>query len=115
MATLKVTNADPVILMKKMNGESERISVTAPIINLNGATGDSLLAQQRRVLDAIKELNRAICEAAPHGRDFQTDHTGTKYDAARAEFMRELEFINEMEVRHEEIVARIFNQINGRG
>ena len=116
MGTLKLESTENAILMRRQEtGETERISVTAPMVNLNGASGESLLEQQRQVLDALRELGRAIKAAAPHGRDFQTDRTGTKYDAARKEFERECDFIFEMEARHEEIVARIFNQITGRG
>ena len=116
MATLKLeSNENAIIMRRQETGESERISVTAPMLNINGASGDMLIEQQRQVLDALRELGRAIKAAAPHGRDFQTDRTGTKYEAARKEFERECDFIFEMEARHEEIVARVFNQINGRG
>lgn len=115
MTKITLESTENTVLIIRRNGESERVSVTAPMLNINGASGEMLLHEQQEVLTALNTLGRFLRAAAPHGRDFQTDSTGTKYDMARSEFEREWEFITEMELRHTEIARQIHNQLHRRG
>lgn len=51
--------------------------MNGPIVNLNGATRESLISQYVAVRDAADALLKALGEAFPHGRDYQTAHPGT--------------------------------------
>lgn len=39
--------------------------------NLNGTAPMELIAQRRRIMEAITELRKALGAAWPHGRDYQ--------------------------------------------
>ena len=47
-----------------------------PVVNLNGATRESLLKQHMEVAAAARALYRALADAGPHGRDYQTAAPG---------------------------------------
>lgn len=46
--------------------------ITPPVVNLNGATKESLINQHLTVLHHLRIAAKAMHEAFPHGRDFQT-------------------------------------------
>jgi len=52
-----------------------------PQISLNGTDRQSLLDQQRRVLEALDDLVTAMSHAIPHGRDYQ--YRPAEYPLAR--------------------------------
>lgn len=110
MLTLSSTD-NQIVMQRRETDTSEIISVVAPIVNLNGATKRSLLDQQAAVIGALDMLRKALANAHPHGRDFQVgDVDGSKYAQANKDFVRELDFVNEMEARHEEIGRRLYLQ-----
>lgn len=45
-----------------------------PVVNLNGASRESLIEQHKAVVDAAETLLKALGSAFPHGRDYQTAH-----------------------------------------
>lgn len=52
-----------------------------PIVNNNGTSGHELLQQQINVLRTLRAARDAICDAAPHGRDFQLNQPHDYYTA----------------------------------
>jgi hypothetical protein len=46
-----------------------------PLVNNNGATAQSLVAEQVAVIKALDAAIDAMAKATPHGRDFQTHTT----------------------------------------
>lgn len=56
---------------------------TFPTLNLNGTSGDRLQEPLLDILDAIRALRKAMSEATPHGRDYQTMPAGSYEQAAR--------------------------------
>lgn len=55
-----------------------------PRVNLNGTSRDALAEQYRVAHRAIGAAIDAMCQATPHGRDYQTLPAGS-YESARAE------------------------------
>jgi uncharacterized protein YqgV (UPF0045/DUF77 family) len=72
-----------------------------PQINLNGSTRKSLVEQQCDVLAAIRELQKAMQEASPNGRDYQTAPMGT-FNRAQEAWRERWQVIEDM---HKEIEA----------
>jgi len=50
--------------------------------NINGGTVESRAHSLRKILDGLQDTMDAMCEGAPHGRDFQVDAPGS-YAVAR--------------------------------
>lgn len=46
--------------------------VVCPTINLNGTSADALIEQYAKAATAVADAIKAVAEAWPHGRDFQT-------------------------------------------
>lgn len=55
-----------------------------PQVNINGTSKDALLKQSMKAYHAVTAAVEALCEGAPHGRDYQTLPAGS-YEQARAE------------------------------
>jgi len=55
------------------------------IPNLNGNSVESLVEQSRKILDAIRNLESALIEASPHGRNYQTAESGA-WESDRADW-----------------------------
>ena len=51
----------------------EQGEVVAPVLNINGASGDDLLEAYQAALTALTEAMTCMNMTAPHGRDFQTE------------------------------------------
>jgi hypothetical protein len=47
-----------------------------PIVNMNGATVESLIEQIHEAYKKIEEAHKAIQNAFPHGRDYQLNPAG---------------------------------------
>ena len=63
-----------------------------PIVNLNGTSREALVEQQMDVVTAADALIKAMANAMPHPRDFQTTAPGT-YEAARDAYAARLELV----------------------
>jgi len=53
-----------------------------PQVNLNGTTRERLVEQQCAVMEHLRATYAAMCEAAPHGRDYHL--RPEEYHEARA-------------------------------
>jgi hypothetical protein len=42
----------------------------APLVNLNGTDAETLIEQQKDIVEAADQLLRALHHAMPHGRDY---------------------------------------------
>jgi hypothetical protein len=66
-----------------------------PKINLNGTTRRQLLIdQQINALQALRAAQTAMCDAMPHGRDFQLNPTD--YAPARAAWMDRIQLVYDL-------------------
>ena len=46
--------------------------ITPPVVNLNGTSKEALVNQHLTVINYLRVAAKAMHEAFPHGRDFQT-------------------------------------------
>ena len=60
-------------------------NVIAPVVNINGTSAEELLNQLQGASEAISIAFKALQEAYPHGRDYQTAPQGT-YQQAREQY-----------------------------
>lgn len=56
-----------------------------PVVCLNGTPREELRLQRERVVDALRQAQRLLQDAAPHGRDYQI---GGNYPLAVAAHLR---------------------------
>ncbi len=82
---------------------------TAPIVNLNGSAARDLTDQQRKIADAAYDLITALCEATPHGRDYQTSPQGD-FEAARREHAATIKAAQDIRTRAVDIAMAVINQ-----
>jgi hypothetical protein len=69
--------------------------LTLPHVNLNGTSRESLVAQQCDVMHALVALQKALQEASPNGRDFQTAPMGT-FNRAQEAWRERYQVIEDM-------------------
>jgi len=69
--------------------------LTMPIVNGNGDRVETLLEQARNVCEALRVAKGTMCEAMPHGRNFQCNPSGD-YQKARDEMYSMMEQIDAM-------------------
>jgi hypothetical protein len=74
--------------------------LTLPQVNLNGTSREQLVEQQRNVMHALDALQKAMQEAAPHGRDYQP--RPAEFKPAREAWLERMQVIGAM---REEIEA----------
>ena len=48
------------------------MNMPMPTVHLNGTSRDSLVKQRRDIIDALGDVETAIRQAWPHGRDYYT-------------------------------------------
>lgn len=53
-----------------------------PRVNLNGTSRAALIEQATAVIEAATALEKALAEASPHGRDYQTYPDNAAFKAA---------------------------------
>ena len=58
--------------------------LTAPLLNLNGAAGKSLVEAYSTAAHAVQAAMKLLQQTTPHGRDFQTAPAG-EYQKALSE------------------------------
>lgn len=83
--------------------------ITPPVINLNGASKDSLLNNHLTVLNYLRVAAKAMHDVFPHGRDFQTAPNGTGTRARQEVLLRCIK-IEELIVDYEALVLAIADQ-----
>ena len=71
-----------------------------PIVNLNGATKESLVEARLTARVAVQEAMKALSECSPNGRDYQTAPRG-EYEIARNRYVERFAYLarlaNELE------------------
>jgi glucokinase len=86
-----------------------------PVVNLNGSSKESLLNDYLAIMRALEAANKAMAEATPHGRDFQTvpngDWVGQK---AREAFHERRALIRAMHAEFEAVAVAISEQNDNR-
>jgi hypothetical protein len=61
-----------------------------PLVNNNGTSRNELVQQRRTVCKYLRASINSLREMAPHGRDYQTDPTGTQFSLACQHHLRRL-------------------------
>lgn len=72
------------------------MSVTAPVLNINGASADMLLEGYEKAYRVLRELLGAMGDITPHGRDYQTVDKEV-YDRAREEHVARIVALHKIE------------------
>lgn len=85
-----------------------------PTVNLNGTSGDELLAQVSAVLERLRSTQDAMAEASPHGRDYQHDASGADYRVASEEHTARMIQVRELILWYEAAQADIYTQVMDR-
>jgi hypothetical protein len=86
--------------------------MTAPVptIHLNGTSGDALLRQIVVALTALRKAREAMCEGAPHGRDYYVQSDPDAFKKARAAHQNRLTRIEHIHDEIEKIGIAISEQ-----
>lgn len=67
-----------------------------PIVNNNGTSRQELIDQRNKVFVALGDALQLLREMTPHGRDYQTDTTGTAFMAARRQHNRRMKAVEHL-------------------
>jgi len=86
---------------------------TAPVINLNGSSAQTLVEEYKAAYTAIRVAYEAVQQVTVHGRDFQTAPEGT-YEKARAEQTARLTKLQEVEDDMAELARLVQQQVDAR-
>lgn len=87
-------------------------SLIPPTINLNGTDAKQLLDQQVEVWRAIDTLQKAMADAAPHGRDYQT--RPGEYPSARDAWLQRMQIVAMLKLEIEQHALAIQTQADER-
>ena len=69
-----------------------------PVVNLNGATKESLVDARIDARAAIQAAMKALGECSPNGRDYQTAQKG-EYEIARAKYTERFAFLDRVRAK----------------
>jgi uncharacterized protein (DUF2252 family) len=82
-----------------------------PVVNLNGDNIATLFEQQRNVREAMDNLEAAMREATPHGRNFQlVSAWHQSYAMARAEHERRMLALHELRKAYDDDIAHLLEE-----
>jgi len=81
----------------------------SPIVNMNGTSQEVLLEQVMAAKEAVAIAMKALAEATPHGRDYQTAPAGA-YKVARAQHSMRMCKMDEVYKELETIAVDIYEQ-----
>jgi len=62
--------------------------IVTPIVHLNGTSKEALLEQREVVYQALRTVERALCQMAPNGRDYYPEPG--RMDKAQAQHERRM-------------------------
>lgn len=93
--------------------KDKSVRVAFPIVNINGTSGDALMAHYIKTLDAIHALQGIMREGMPHGRDYQTAEPGI-YETAREQHSEMLNELSAIESRVTTIALAVQEQLMDR-
>jgi hypothetical protein len=79
-----------------------------PLINLNGTSAESLLADLSEACLAVGAASGAVAKAAPHGRDYQ--HNQGDYQLARRQHEARLVALQAIADELEAIATSVYDQ-----
>jgi len=79
-----------------------------PLINLNGTSAESLLADLSEACLAVGNANGAVAKTAPHGRDYQ--HNQRDYQLARQQHEARLVALQAIADELEAIATSVYDQ-----
>lgn len=86
--------------------------ITAPTLNMNGSTGNSLLWDIGNAIQAINAAYDAMSKCHPHGRDYQTaPDSADAYTRAAEEHRSRLQTLTEVGQQYEELAEKIHAQM----
>lgn len=86
------------------------MTVIAPTLNINGTAPEQLLEGYEKAFRALREVNAAMREIAPHGRDYQTVTDSDVYEKAREEHALRIVALNKIEREIIELAMAVQNQ-----
>jgi len=66
-----------------------------PVVNMNGATKQSLIECRQDAYRALHDAMKALQECSPHGRDYQTAQAG-EYEVARKRYIERFSLLDRM-------------------
>jgi hypothetical protein len=87
------------------------MSVTIPMIHLNGTSAKSLEGEIREVVDAIGVLRRALQNMTVNGRDHYPKADKESFNKARAEHVARFEVVDKLEAELTELYLGIRDQV----
>ncbi len=80
-----------------------------PTVHLNGTSRGSLEAMNLKALEAVQAAHAALCQAAPNGRDFYTQHPSAINEASE-EHRRRLSALEDIENALTAIILHVQGQ-----
>jgi hypothetical protein len=86
---------------------SERQELGVPVINLNGSAKSTLLDLWTDVLNQTVDLEKALCQATPHQRDY---HDFTSWNGAIDSHRAQLENVENVKNHATSMLTEIYNQ-----
>ena len=88
------------------------MNMPMPTVHLNGASRESLVQQRTDVADALRDVEKAIGQAWPHGRDYYTQGPDA-LSAAQQAWRERVTVVAEMREEIMEEALRIHRQEGG--
>ena len=89
------------------------VKPTAPVLNLNGTSAETLLEEYQDAYSAILKALRVVQQVTVNGRDYQTAPHGT-YEKARAEHLARLEKLQSIVLDFSAIIQDVQDQEDAR-
>jgi len=81
----------------------------SPIVNMNGTSQEVLLEQVMAAKEAVAIAMKALAEATPHGRDYQTAPAGA-YAVARGQHNARMNKLSDVYEDLETIALDVYKQ-----
>jgi len=100
-------------ILARTQGMSNPTNVTAPVINLNGTSGEALMQELRTAGEAVREAIEAVGNMTVHGRDFQTVGPDV-YRQARIEQTARLEKLRSVLDEIRSLQEAVYEQVEAR-
>ena len=88
------------------------MNMPMPTVHLNGASRESLVQQRTDVADALRDVEKAIGQAWPHGRDYYPQGPENIYKARQA-WTKRMKIVAEMREEIVQEALRIDRQEGG--
>lgn len=87
------------------------VTVTPPTVHLNGSGKENLTGGYRKAWEAIDAAHKAVCQTAPHMRDFYVLKDGAEaFQKAQGEHIARLAGLEAMKAEYEALWSAVFDQ-----